>query len=185
MPLYSCIFLAADTQTVCLDTCMEKIGGVLVLTGSLLVWFILPFIFWRPIKWIQYFFCQSPLLDIIVYHTLECPESITDNNLLIFLHVATVVKSKPSTKQIQDLVIQGAAPSWRSIGIELLNDNDVRQITIINQDHPTDHQKCCQLMFDYWIKNYPQRTWQELLDALESQAVGLKSLAHEIKQSKY
>ena len=82
-------------------------------------------------------------------------------------------------------MIQGATPHWWSIGIMLLNDNDAGLLLrTINQDYPLDNQKCCYEMFDYWIRRYPQATWKKLLDALKSHAVGLNSLAYEIKQSK-
>ena len=79
---------------------------------------------------------------------------------------------------------QGAAPNWNSIGIELLkDDNDVRQLSIISLNYPADHKKCCNEMFKYWLGNDPEATWQKLLDALRSQAVGLKVLAHEVGES--
>lgn len=80
-------------------------------------------------------------------------------------------------------MIQGAAPYWRSIGIELLNENDVKQTTIITQDFPTNHEKCCYEMFDYWLREDEQATWQKLLDALRSKAVGLNAFASEVHKS--
>ena len=99
---------------------------------------------------------------------------------ILFLHV---VNSEPQIKRIQDLLIQETAPHWRSIGIELLSNDDVTKITTITQNYPTDHERCCSEMFGYWLRTDKQATWQKLLDALESKAVGLNALADKVKKS--
>ena len=79
-------------------------------------------------------------------------------------------------------MVPGAIPHWNSIGIELLNDSS--HIINITNNHPSDHQKCCQQMFAKWLSKNPQATWQNLLDALKSDAVGLNALAYQVKTSK-
>ena len=75
-----------------------------------------------------------------------------------------------------------ATPKWSSIGIDLLNDNT--QIDTIALNNPGNSQKCCQQMFAIWLDKNPQATWQKLLNALESDAVGLNALALKVKKSK-
>ena len=96
------------------------------------------------------------------------------------------VHLKPNIATIQELVIQRAFTQWRSIGIELLTKkNDFTQLGIIKDSNPNNHKQCCYDMFDYWFLNYPNATWEDLLKALRSPAVGHNALAAEVEKGTY
>ena len=79
-------------------------------------------------------------------------------------------------------MVPGATPKWSSIGIDLLN--DATQIETITLNNPNNNQKCCEQMFVNWLNKNPKATWWNLLDTLESDAVGLNALAEQVKTSK-
>ena len=80
-------------------------------------------------------------------------------------------------------MVPGATPHWKSIGIDLLNNST--EIETISLNNPGKNQTCCEEMFAKWLDKNPKATWQNLLDALESNAVGLNALAYQVKTSKY
>ena len=94
-----------------------------------------------------------------------------------------IVHLKPNIATIQELVIQRATTQWRSIGTELLTkENDSSQLGIIKESNPGNHKQCCYDMFEYWLQNYPNATWEDLLKALRSPAVGHNALATAVEK---
>ena len=97
--------------------------------------------------------------------------------------IIQTVSSTPTHRQIEDLVVGGVTTHWRSIGIQLLKNEDVNKLNTIASDFPGNHTRCCNEMFRLWFQSDKQATWKKLLDALE--AVGLIALADDIKKSMY
>ena len=83
-------------------------------------------------------------------------------------------------------MIQRATTQWKSIGTELLTKkNDTAQLGIIQAANSTSHKQCCYDMFEYWLLNYPNAMWEDLLKALRSSAVGHNALAAEVEKGMY
>ena len=59
------------------------------------------------------------------------------------------------------------APYWRDLGTQLLNNEYVRRLSVIQTNHPTDVQRCCDEMFRYWLEVDVEANWDKLINALE------------------
>ena len=103
--------------------------------------------------------------------------------MIIIIILFQIVGSRPTHQQINDLVIQHAAIKWKSIGVQLLDDEDYSTLESIEANFPTNNVKCCEEMFAHWLKKDKQATWEKLLGALK--AVDLNKLADDIEKSTY
>ena len=93
------------------------------------------------------------------------------------------MSSKPTRRQISDLVVLEATTHWKEIGIQLLEKKYDSKLDAIELDFSTNNTKCCNEMFKLWLQTDEQATWIKLLDALK--AVHLITLADDIKKSMY
>ena len=63
-------------------------------------------------------------------------------------------------------------------GIQLLENNDVKDLNIIERNCPQDADKCCTIMFQLWLERNPSASWEDLIHALE--IIGLKKVANKV-----
>ena len=75
------------------------------------------------------------------------------------------------------------APQWSCLGKQLLENKYVNQLKIIQTDHPTDSERCCAKLFDFWLDVDTKASWNKLIDALEQ--IGLNALAEKIKKDNF
>ena len=79
-------------------------------------------------------------------------------------------------------MIQRVTTHWRSIGTELLTKKyDTSKLGNIKDSNPSNHEQCCYDMFYHWINKY-DGTWNDLLKALRSPAVGLNAVASDVEK---
>ena len=71
---------------------------------------------------------------------------------------------------------------WHVLGIELLDYNDVGELNTIKAEYPSDLNKCCNKMFDLWLKKQPTASWEQLIEALRQPGIELGTLASNIEQ---
>ena len=83
-------------------------------------------------------------------------------------------------RNLLDFVSKMAA-KWEYIGIKLGLEEKVEEIRH-EQGHPTSK---LTFTLEHWLRMGQGVSWANLIDVLESQAVGLRSVAAEIKQFLY
>lgn len=49
-------------------------------------------------------------------------------------------------------------------------------------NHPSNVRSCCREAFNYWLKHNVDASWEILLQALESDSVGERTLAEDIRK---
>ena len=68
------------------------------------------------------------------------------------------------------------ATKWYEMGLQL--NVDQKELDTINHDHHDDSKVACRTMFTEWLENTPtEKSWNKVLEALQSQSVGKSSLA--------
>ena len=98
---------------------------------------------------------------------------INSNNFMPSQLIAfyIVASSRPSLRQLQKLgIIMSVATKWYDLGLELLDDNQAKQLDNIKANSP-DVTKCCRDMFKYWLNSHPTASWYELVDALRATGI--------------
>ena len=71
---------------------------------------------------------------------------------------------------------------WFDLGLELLDDDDFKELNIIRAEHPSDYNKCCTKMFQFWLNTQPTASWNQLIKALRQESTDLDTLANKIEQ---
>ena len=75
-----------------------------------------------------------------------------------------------------------SAGKWKELGAQLLSGDCLAKLTVIETNHPKDVERCCKCVFEKWLETREDASWNQLIQALESQSVQLSSLASEINQ---
>ena len=107
---------------------------------------------------------------------------------VIFIHVhqyylCLLVNTKPSKQKILDHVVPYVIPQWHDLGVKLLKEDQESQLDVIKSDHFGDNKRCCKEMFWYWLSISTNANWQQLIDALRSQAVELPVVADKLEKT--
>ena len=85
--------------------------------------------------------------------------------------------SKPTIKVLQhSKVISAIGPKWYELGIELLDDDQIRQLDTI-ETNKTEVTRRCTAMLKYWLESHPTATYQDLVKALKTPGVELHNVA--------
>ena len=69
------------------------------------------------------------------------------------------------------------ATKWYELGLELLDDNQAKQLDIIKANSNPDVTKCCREMFKYWLDAHPTASWYKLMDALRATGIEENTVA--------
>ena len=90
---------------------------------------------------------------------------------------------RPGLKYLNRHVIKSIASKWYDVGLELMEVEDENELDTI-QDEPSlkDNVERSKRMFKHWLKRKPDATWNDLLEALKSCAIGLNTVALEIER---
>ena len=94
----------------------------------------------------------------------------------------TVANSKPSKRKLLDHVVPHVSTHWYDLGIKLLNEEYESHLDIIESSHGNDKKECCKKMFWYWLSTNTSATWGQLVEALQSPAVGLPVVAADVEK---
>ena len=88
----------------------------------------------------------------------------------------------PALKYLNRHVIIPIASKWYEVGLELMEVEDENELDTI-QDEPSvkDNVERTKRMFKHWRNRKPDATWNDLLEALKSPAIGLNTIALEIE----
>ena len=69
---------------------------------------------------------------------------------------------------------------WYELGIELLDDNQVKQLKVIKADY-NEITRQCSAMLDYWLETHPSVTWNDLVAGLRAPGVEVNEVAATIE----
>ena len=94
----------------------------------------------------------------------------------IFLYIGT---DKPTIKLLNSHVKDKIASKLQDLGTELLNEEQCTQLSIIEENHSQNVERCCIEMFWYWLNADLQASWNKLIYALEQ--INENALAMNIK----
>ena len=73
-------------------------------------------------------------------------------------------------------------PHWYEVGIMLLDERQEAQLDMLKDNNAKDPLNGCMEMFWYWLDTHRDATWKDLLDALRSPGVDLRSIAADIEK---
>ena len=83
---------------------------------------------------------------------------------------------------LQRHVIPYVATEWFELGVELFNERDEYMLNTIDTDHKKDKKRCLE-MFRKWLVTYDNTSWHQILEALKSSGVQLRSVAAELEKN--
>ena len=72
------------------------------------------------------------------------------------------------------------ASQWRELGRELLKEESLYKLNNIESNHPRDVERCCSEMFENWIGEDAEASWNKLIYALKQ--IGQDVLAMKISR---
>ena len=88
---------------------------------------------------------------------------------------------KPSLKHLSNIAVPYISTVWYELGYQLLPDGYISKLKEIQETTPSDPQKCCSKMMEYWLEVIPSASWYDLIQALKSPAVQLVSQSESIE----
>ena len=91
-----------------------------------------------------------------------------------------VGSDQPKIPELHDLVKVKVSPQWKDLGNQLLSTEQACKLDVIQADHPGDSEKCCTIMFHYWLQVDTTASWDKLITAL--QHIGHDVLADKIRK---
>ena len=122
-------------------------------------------------KQIIHFFVTPALFKICVI----CPcRKVTS----LPLHV--VGADHPTHKHLRHVRVL-IAPKWYDVGLELLDEEDVKDLHIIKTNHATNSSKACEEMLELWLRKHPEATWSQLIKTLREPGIELNDVASKIE----
>ena len=104
--------------------------------------------------------------------------------LCIIFHIF-VGNSRPTLKDLWDLVVTKVAHKWKDLGLQLLQPDQANMLNVIEANHPHDVESCCKRVLEKWLdtSSSTDATWNQLIGALKSPSVQLDYVANELKQN--
>ena len=97
--------------------------------------------------------------------------------------ISVIGHSRPTHKQLQNIVIPKVASIWYKLGTELYKESDMPKLETFKKDHLNDNTVACTEMLNFWLQAYGDAaTWHKLTEALEAPGIQMDTSAHEIKK---
>ena len=69
---------------------------------------------------------------------------------------------------------------WFALGVQLLDDQDIKVLTTIESDCGGDFKICCTKMLERWLDTVATANWEHLITGLRSPSVELHKLANDL-----
>ena len=73
-------------------------------------------------------------------------------------------------------MISSIGPKWYELGIALLDNDQVKQLKIIETNNSEVTRRCAEMLM-YWLESHPNATWNDLVEALQAPGVELNNVA--------
>ena len=64
-------------------------------------------------------------------------------------------------------VVREISYKWKDLGVQLLRPDQLKELRLIELDHPRDTVECCKCIFKKWIDT-TNAPWDQLISALRS-----------------
>ena len=96
------------------------------------------------------------------------------------MQCACIGSDKPELSELCKYVKVDVTPQWYDLGVQLLNEEQAKKLNVIQSDHPKDSDKCCTVLFNYWLEVDITASWDKLIIALRH--IGKDVLADTIKR---
>jgi len=103
------------------------------------------------------------------------------------IHVCTVcsntflyVSGQPLLRDLSNEVAPSVRNKWYALGVQLLDDQDVKVLTSIESDYRGDSETCCTKMLERWLDTVATANWEHLIAGLRSPSVKLNKLANDL-----
>ena len=93
---------------------------------------------------------------------------------------ACIGSDQPKISELCKYVKVEVAPQWYDLGVQLLNEEQVKKLNVMQSDHPGDSEKCCTALFNHWLQVDTTASWDKLMMALIH--IGKDVLADTIKK---
>ena len=92
-----------------------------------------------------------------------------------------VGSDRPEISELHKHVKKEVSTRWYDLGVQLLGHDreHVNQLKIIKYNNPSDSEKCCVELFEYWLQVDTTASWNKLITALRHVDYGV--LASRIK----
>lgn len=99
-------------------------------------------------------------------------------------HICAVggILAKPKLKDLSNHVAPYVGHKWYNLGVQLLDEGDVRELSTIETDYRGDVDACCTKMFERWLQIVPTASWDQLIKGLKAPNIKLKKLASELME---
>ena len=89
----------------------------------------------------------------------------------------------PTLRLLQNIMtadITGFSTKWHELGLQLLEErNSCSVLNEIEHDYPNNANKCCIKVFEKWLNQQPDASWDQLLTALND--INMNRAAEQIK----
>ena len=73
------------------------------------------------------------------------------------------------------------ADKWFDVGVELFEEDDIKQLSTIKSSNNGNAEGCCVEMLNLWHEKYPKATWNDLIESLNAPGVALNDRASRIE----
>ena len=94
----------------------------------------------------------------------------------------TAVYSKPTIKVLlNSKIISAIGPKWYELGILLLDDDQLRQLKVIETNNSEVTRRCTEMLM-YWLESHSRATWHDLVEALKAPGVELNNVATMVEE---
>ena len=90
------------------------------------------------------------------------------------------VSGKPLLRELSNDVVPLVGSKWYSLGVQLLDEQDVKLLTTLESDFRGDAETCCTKMLERWLDIVASANWELLIAGLRSPGVKLHKLANEL-----
>ena len=88
----------------------------------------------------------------------------------------------PSLKELYRHVKKLIAANWFDVGVELFEEDDIKQLNAIKSSNVGNADTCCAEMLSLWHEKYPKATWNDFILTLKAPGVGLHETASKIEE---
>jgi len=87
---------------------------------------------------------------------------------------------QPLLRELSNEVAPSVGSKWYALGLQLLDDQDVKVLTTIESDYRNDSETCCTKMLERWLDTVATANWEHLITGLRSPGVKLHKLANDL-----
>ena len=102
---------------------------------------------------------------------------------MVLSYIMHPAGNPPTLRLLQDIMTAdttGFSTRWYELGLQLLEESTgVKILREIDYDYPNNASRCCTKMFEIWLNQQPNASWDQLLTALDS--IHMNSASEQIR----